>query len=107
MITDSLIVDSTVNTQAIHTIGLVKFLLRLPSQRTPPRPVELNAKDLLFKGWMSPNEHTSCFLSVIGEPYNSKLRIYYICITCYFGGTQSKGFATLRNVSKLTFLGQD
>ena len=25
----------------------------------------------------------------------------------YFGGTRSKGFATLRNVSKLTFLGQD
>ena len=25
----------------------------------------------------------------------------------YFGGARSKGFATLRNVSKLTFLGQD
>ena len=25
----------------------------------------------------------------------------------YFGGERSKGFATLRNVSKLTFLGQD
>ena len=25
----------------------------------------------------------------------------------YFGGAPSKGFATLRNVSKLTFLGQD
>ena len=25
----------------------------------------------------------------------------------YFGGARSKGFATVRNVSKLTFLGQD
>ena len=26
---------------------------------------------------------------------------------CYFGGARSKGFATFRNVSKLTFWGQD
>ena len=25
----------------------------------------------------------------------------------YFGGAQSKGFAMFRNISKLTFLGQD
>ena len=26
---------------------------------------------------------------------------------CYLGGAQGKGFATIRNVSKLTFLGPD
>ena len=31
----------------------------------------------------------------------NKLFVYY------FGGAQSKGFATLRNVPELTFLGQD
>ena len=30
-----------------------------------------------------------------------------ILVNFYFGGARSKGFATLRNVSKLTFLGQD
>ena len=29
--------------------------------------------------------------------------VVYVRIHCYFGGARSKGFATLRNVSKLTF----
>ena len=31
---------------------------------------------------------------------------FYVRIHCYFGGARSKGFATLRNVSKLTFFGK-
>ena len=37
----------------------------------------------------------------------STKRHFYLFCHYYFGGAQSKGFATLRNVSKLTFFWQD
>ena len=52
MIADGLIVDYTVNTgESYDRLG--KLFTRLPSQRTPLCPVELNANDLLFKGQVS------------------------------------------------------
>ena len=52
MITDGLIFDFTVNTGDSYD-RLGKIFASLASQRTPLRPVELNANDLLFKGRVS------------------------------------------------------
>ena len=39
------------------------------------------------------------------EPKENRifLLIFHFILSCYFGGARSKGFATLRNVSKLQF----
>ena len=51
----------------------------------------------LCPGW----EYIECYKTPISD--TTTLCMYPI----YFGGARSKAFATLRNVSKLTFLGQD
>ena len=61
----------------------------------PPETPDTQAtNDLLWGGCHSDNlnvpacnkcvriKSRESLLSLIGEPYNSKLRIYYICITC-------------------------
>ena len=37
------------------------------------------------------------------NPPNNDAQVYASIASCYFGGARSKGFATLRNVSKLPF----
>ena len=37
------------------------------------------------------------------NPRNNDAQVYASIASCYFGGARSKGFATLRNVSKLPF----
>ena len=48
------------------------------------------------------------YIECYKTPLNPNQRYhYFMYVPIYFGGARSKGFATLRNVSKLTFLRQD